>query len=173
MLQKKQSAHRYYLRSVGGSGLSHHKKEVASIEIELEMEDLNICENIGYGRSGVVYKGHFKGIDVAWKLCDASKRPEVRKELLNEVSVYGKMQDIQGIYIPRLVVHGTVLGGMFYTIGTTLITGYYPTNPSEEEKKLARTALDAVHQHGFLHNDIRKDNFLISKNGRKKQCFLI
>jgi predicted Ser/Thr protein kinase len=165
------------LRSGCGGGLSHPNNEVASIEAELEMEDLNICGNIGYGRSEVVYKGHFRGIDVAWKLCDASKHPEVRKEFLNEVSVYcyGKMQDIQGIFIPRLVVHGNVLGGMFYAIGTTLIMGYHPINPSEEERKRAMEALNEVHQHGFLHNnnDIRKDNFLISKKGRKKCCFLI
>ena len=33
-------------------------------------------------------------------------------------------------------------------------------------------ALNAVHQRGFLHNDIHVNDFLIS-NGRKEMCYLI
>ncbi|CAG8585768.1 7585_t:CDS:1 [Paraglomus occultum] len=173
---KKQST--YNLRSSQSrSGTTYtqqkHSDKDYPMEIEFEeMEDLNLCEYVGSGHSGVVHKGYFQEIEVAWKMCDVSKHPKTWAELLNEIAAYHTMQDIQGVYIPRLIAYGKVCG-LLYVLGTTFIVGHHPVSPSREEKELAVAALKAVHKHGILHNDIRKQNILISWNDQKKQCFLV
>ncbi|GES84690.1 kinase-like domain-containing protein [Rhizophagus clarus] len=70
---------------------------------------------------------------------DLQKAPShVLKEMLNEVEIYKILADIQGKCIPKLVCHANN--------GTT--------------KKNVLIALESIHNHGVLHNDIQEENIL-------------
>ena len=169
----KKAFNSYHSLKYHESSCPMHQKQSYPVEIKLQyIEELNICGFLGQGRSGVVCKGYFRGIQVAWKLCDISKFPKIKAELLNEVAAYHAMQDIQGVFIPKLLAHRSI-SRLLYANGITYIAGHHPTKPSSEEKKLAMAALRVMHQCGILHNDIHKQNILISRDGIKKQCFLI
>ncbi|CAG8449010.1 12406_t:CDS:2 [Funneliformis mosseae] len=100
---------------------------------------------LGRGRSGKIFLCEYRRNTIALKGIDLSKAPSyVLKEMLNEVEIYKILADIQGKYIPKLVCHGYYRGGMYYVIGTTLF--------------------ESIHNHGVLHNDIRKENILFDNN---------
>jgi len=84
-------------------------------------------------------------------------------ELNHEIEIYCLLSDFQGIFIPRLVLHGYWEGGM-YCIGFSLC-GTVPEALSETQKQFVLSIIDAIHDRGVLHNDIKKENILVDENG--------
>ncbi|RUS15037.1 hypothetical protein BC937DRAFT_92978 [Endogone sp. FLAS-F59071] len=74
--------------------------------------------------------------------------------------------DLQGDCIPRFKGAGYTAGGLF-AIATDIVgTPLEDTESlSDQERLVIQTALSSIHRHGFVHNDIRKDNILIKRNG--------
>jgi tRNA A-37 threonylcarbamoyl transferase component Bud32 len=133
-----------------------------------------VVDILGYGRSGTVFKAILHGETVALKICDLWQHPDYEEELLNEVKVYYALKDLQGCCIPRLKSAGYTAGGMF-AIATDIVGS--PLEDEErlnaEECRIIRTALSCIHDHGFVHNDIDRDNILIKRDGYQTYAFLI
>ncbi|RHZ85979.1 hypothetical protein Glove_57g125 [Diversispora epigaea] len=133
----------------------------------LNFTDFEFNSVLGHGRSGKTLLCKFRGDDIALKTADLYKTPaKILKEMQNEVKIYKDLEDIQGIYIPKLVCYGYYGGGWCYVLGTTLIGGTTlgDTTIKEQQRVKALEALRAIHKHGILHNDIREDNILIGDN---------
>jgi serine/threonine protein kinase len=79
-------------------------------------------------------------------------------ELHNEIWMYHLLSDLQGISIPRLVLHGYWEGGM-YCIWFSLC-GTVPESLSDSQKEIILSSLDDIHNRGIVHNDIKKENIL-------------
>jgi serine/threonine protein kinase len=83
-----------------------------------------------------------------------------------EVKIYKDLADIQGKYIPKLICYGYYGGGMSFVIGMTIVgTLLSEQKIKKRQKTRAIKGLEAIHNHGILHNDIREENILINDNG--------
>ena len=139
---------------------SSQDKSGSSYESEFTLEDFSIKSVLGSGRTKVYYEAKnqlaLKGIDL-WK------QSHMLYELHNEIEVYRILSDLQGIAIPRLVLHGYWEGGM-YCIGFSLC-GSVPETLSDSQKQSILSTIDAIHARGIIHNDIKKENILVDENG--------
>ncbi|PKK64328.1 hypothetical protein RhiirC2_787665 [Rhizophagus irregularis] len=84
----------------------------------------------------------------------------------NEVRIYQRLSNLQGIYIPNLKCYGYFENGMCYVISTTLVgkpLSFYKYI-TEGQKVKGMLALNAIHDRGVLHNDIRADNILLDNH---------
>ncbi|CAJ0651703.1 13339_t:CDS:2, partial [Entrophospora sp. SA101] len=109
--------------SAGKKQSSQTKKSSLTINInkcykysELSLKEFKFCHAIGFGQSGTVHLVFYQGRQIALKISDLSKHPELLSELQNEVHIYEKLQKQQAIL-----------------------------------------ALNEIHRHKVLHNDIRKE----------------
>jgi serine/threonine protein kinase len=84
-------------------------------------------------------------------------------ELKHEIEVYNSLSDLQGTYIPTLLLHGLYEGGM-YCIGFSLC-GNVPETLDTKQKQTLLRAMDLIHSRGIVHNDIKKENILIDGSG--------
>ncbi|KAJ2990477.1 CBL-interacting protein kinase 5, partial [Globomyces sp. JEL0801] len=123
------------------------------------LEDFNITSVLGHGRTKVYYEAKNQ---VALKSIDLWKQSQMLSELHNEIDIYGLLSDLQGISIPKLILHGYWEGGM-YCIGFSLC-GTVPKTLSERQKQCLLSCIDAVHSRGIIHSDIRKENILVDEN---------
>ena len=130
-------------------------KEVGSC-----LEDLEIKYVLGCGRAKVYYeaKNH-----LALKAIDLFKHADMMPEMENEIEIYEHLIDLQGVMIPKLLLHGYWRGGM-YCIGLSLC-GRVPETLSDSQKRKVIESLDAIHSYGILHNDIKKENILVDEDG--------
>ncbi|GBC54091.2 kinase-like domain-containing protein [Rhizophagus irregularis DAOM 181602=DAOM 197198] len=129
--------------------------------------DFKFKSILGEGRSGKTLLCEFRGEMIALKSVDLSKAPSyVLEEMQKEVDMYKDLADIQGKYIPKLVCYGYYGGGMSFVIGLTIVGSMLSDQKiTEQQKTRAIKGLEAIHKHGILHNDIRKENILINDKG--------
>ena len=74
----------------------------------------DVISNLGYdGHCGAVYEAIFQGEKAALKLGDIWQRPELEREMLNEVETYIYLGMFQGHAIPKLKGVGIRLGVCF------------------------------------------------------------
>jgi predicted Ser/Thr protein kinase len=129
--------------------------------------DFKFKSILGEGRSGKTLLCEFRGDMIALKSVDLSKAPSyVLEEMQKEVEIYKDLADIQGKYIPKLICYGYYGGGMSFVIGMTIVgTSLSEQKIKKRQKTRAIKGLEAIHNHGILHNDIREENILINDNG--------
>ena len=132
-----------------------------SYENDFALEDFNIKCVLGSGRPKVYYEEKHQ---VALKAIDLWKQSDMLAELQNEIEIYRLLSDLQGRCIPKLVLYGYWEGGM-YCIGFSLC-GTVPKTLSESQKQSVLSIIDAIHDHGVLHNDIKRENILVDEKGR-------
>ena len=158
-----------------GGGKQYQDSTEGNTEMQfLDYFSLDRQEVLGHGRTGWVMKACWQGEEVAVKVCDTWKQPDIEKELLNEVKIYNVLEDIQGLYIPRLKTAGYAWGNMLFAIATEIV-GVSIRGMSLRDVELQKIveALSAIHHHGILHNDIHKDNILIQPdNGGFRVSFI-
>ncbi|RHZ76439.1 hypothetical protein Glove_197g34 [Diversispora epigaea] len=133
---------------------------------DFSFTDFKFKNILGEGRSGKTLLCEFHGDTIALKSTDLSKAPSyVLKEMQKEVEIYKDLIDIQGKYIPRLVCYGYYGGGMSFVIGMTIVGTILSKHKIVGwQKSKALKALEAIHEHGILHNDIREENILINND---------
>ncbi|KAG9298590.1 hypothetical protein G9A89_006579 [Geosiphon pyriformis] len=119
------------------------------------------------GRSGKTLLCEFRGETIALKTVDLAKAPPyLLEEMQKEVEIYESLADIQGQYIPKLVCHGYYGGGMCFIIGLTIVgTPLDKHKITKQQSSRALKALEAIHKHGILQNDIREENILVDDSG--------
>lgn len=133
----------------------------SSYESDFALEDFHIKSVLGSGRTKVYYEAKNQ---LALKSIDLWKHSCMLDELHNEIEIYRLLSDLQGRCIPKLVLHGYWEGGM-YCIGFSPC-GTVPKTLSESQKQSVMSSVDAIHDRGIIHNDIKKENILVDENGR-------
>ena len=101
------------------------------------------------------------------KSIDLSKAPSYAlEEIQKEVEIYKDLANIQDKYILKLVCYGYYGEDMSFIIGMTVIDTMLSNHKiMKRQRSRAIKWLEAIHKHGILHNDIQKENILISDNG--------
>ncbi|KAI9241658.1 MAG: kinase-like domain-containing protein [Podila humilis] len=129
---------------------------------KLGLQEFEIQELLGEGRTGRVFRAMWQGEPVALKICDLYKNPEYEDEILTEVAAYKALEALQGVCIPRFKTAG-------YDGGIFAIAMEVAGSPMEVDKLSYRErlkivdSLSLIHQHGILHNDIRLYNVLVCR----------
>jgi len=128
--------------------------------------DFKFKSILGEERSEKMLLYEFHSDMIALKSVDLSKAPSyVLEEMQKEVKIYKDLADIQGKYILKLVCYGYYRGGMSFVIGMTIVsTSLSKQKIKKQQKTRVIKGLEAIHKHGILHNDIRKENILINDN---------
>jgi serine/threonine protein kinase len=111
-----------------------------------------------------VYLDKFESKDIALKVADVAKQGHMLKELLNEVSIYEKLVELQGNGIPIFFFHGYV-EEILYCIAVSTC-GTVPKFLNDHQKGMLIDTLDQIHRAGILHNDIRVENILVDESGK-------
>jgi tRNA A-37 threonylcarbamoyl transferase component Bud32 len=106
------------------------------------------------------FRAVWEGEDVIVKKCDIWKQPEVADEILHEAYVYSSLKEIQGRFIPTMMLEGVSDG-----IEMVLVTNYAGANIAHRILTTAdcdkiREAIVAVHNLGVVHGDIRPQNIV-------------
>ncbi|KAG0038649.1 hypothetical protein BGZ83_003028 [Gryganskiella cystojenkinii] len=133
---------------------------------KLNLQEFEVQELLGEGRTGRVFRASWKGEPVALKVCDLYKDSQYEDDILSEVGAYKALEVLQGVCIPHFKTAG-------YDGGLFSIAMEIAGSPMEVDKLSYRERLKIVngllliHQRGIVHNDIRLDNILVhrDKNG--------
>ena len=119
------------------------------------------------GRTGSTRRTSLGHTNVVLKVADIFKRPEIDSELIKEALVYEQLKELQGKVIPKLVAHGHFKEGILHGFATS-DCGTDLDNVKDltlQFKSDAVKALQAIHEKGVLHNDIKYGNILENQNG--------
>ncbi|CAG8442622.1 1678_t:CDS:2 [Ambispora leptoticha] len=90
--------------------------------------------------------------------------------LKNEVRAYKALQELQGCFIPPLILYGTtfdVPGNAIYYLCTNYIWPAPNARLSKRHKENAITAVKAIHRLKVLHNNIRLESFILGADADK------
>jgi len=137
--------------------------------------DFRLCEfDLGSAREragGCIVWGRLlqsiaDSLDVVFKVVDACRYPDGPEVLQDEADVYAALYDLQGQVIPKVY-------GLYEVWGILQILALQPVgialsdqdNISRVTLKKMKSALQSLHDAGFLHGDITRSNFCQSKNG--------
>lgn len=139
----------------------------------IDFQEFELLHILGQGTTGRVLKVNWRGRQVAVKCSDLSKRPKAERDLLNEVAIYQKLGFLQGLHLPRL------LGSGYSTINFVIILELVGPvarlqDLSVDERWKIVNGLQAIHDAGVLHNDIRLGNILEHhcQDGRREFRFV-
>ncbi|KAJ1948112.1 hypothetical protein FBU59_001744 [Linderina macrospora] len=144
---------------------------------------IELGREIGHGRSGYVVEGRLNGQRVAFKLCSAHLPIKILREIDQEVANYGRLSNLQGSTIPRLLAHGfRVIGRHLYLVLALecLEDAIGDDSMSKRREKdiqaLPQGTKDAIirclaqmHEAGIVHGDARAYNVLLVKDPVAKQ----
>ena len=120
---------------------------------------------LGSGRCGTVIRTKLKKRMVALKIADLWKDPALYVPIKNEISMYRKFQDLQGSFIPTLIWDGH-FGSNLYGLATSIEGEPLPVRLTRNIKLGALRCLRAIHQKGYAHGDVRRENFVRRSDGR-------
>ncbi|GFH09428.1 protein kinase domain-containing protein, partial [Haematococcus lacustris] len=118
----------------------------------------SIC--LGAGQCGPVMQGWLWGVPVAVKGTDACKSPDT---------------DLQGHHLPVLHGSGYWRGRNSFFLATAVVAGKPLRKCTvaaavQAVAQSAKEALQAIHQRGVAHGDVRADNLLVQHHGSKPQA---
>ncbi|KAG0038600.1 hypothetical protein BGZ82_011494 [Podila clonocystis] len=154
-----------------GPLLHSHRSHVTSDEdIVPAFKDMKL---IASGNRPRTFKALWMGDTVFVKKCDMWNERQFIDELRNEIDVYGVLQALQGVWIPRMKLEGTMNG--FEVVLATESAGNNISNerldPSDCNK--IQRALAAVHNCGVLHGDLKPDNIVVRRDGFSSKFMII
>jgi len=133
-----------------------------TVEQNFDFSEFKFKSFLGCGQTGGTYECEFHGQTIALKVLDLYKNGRFLNQMQKEIGIYKLLSKIQGIYIPKLVCYGRY--GIGYVMGTTIVGTKLNFHKIEQrQKNKALRALEIIHSHNILHNDIREENILINE----------
>ena len=130
--------------------------QLTQVARDFDVDNFKLDTVLGQGRCKV-YLDEYDSHPIALKTADVAKNQEMLPELLNEVSIYQELSELQGNGIPKLFCHG-------YLEDVHLWLSLFRTL-TEQQKQTLHNTLENIHKAGILHNDIKKENILVDENG--------
>jgi len=137
------------------------------VEVECTWKKLpGDAELLATGRMGPTYRQTLQGMDVVVKVLpyvvpreelddERNVLPtKLRDEMRNEVRAYGKLESVQGEFVPKLLWYGAIVEGMADALATEYVGNARPG------RRGALRALRAAHRCGVLHGDVAVRNFV-------------
>ena len=142
--------------------------------------DFRLCEfDLSSARemtSGCIVRGRLLqsitgSFDVVFKVVDSCRYPDAPEVLQDEANVYATLYNLQGVVIPKVY-------GLYDVWGILHVLALQPVGIafSDQDKiscttlKKMKSALQSLHNAGFLHGYITRSNFCQSRNG---EVFLV
>ncbi|KAJ9526704.1 hypothetical protein QJQ45_017533 [Haematococcus lacustris] len=148
---------------------------------ELPLASLQLSSTcLGAGQCGPVMQGWLRGAPVAVKAMDACDSPDGVELLRHEAQIYDILRDLQGLFLPTL--HGSgYWRGQSFVLATSVVVGKPISScisgkdeaAAQAVAQAARQALQAIHQRGVAHGDVRADNILVQDCGNTPQVIII
>ncbi|KAF9920248.1 hypothetical protein FBU30_009961 [Linnemannia zychae] len=127
---------------------------------------------IGHG-DVAVFSATWQGQDIFVKKCDIWKNRQGVEVIKHEVNMYYRLESLQGIYIPRMLIAG-ISDGIDMVLATENAgqsINDYTLNLLESQK--IRMALSEIHRLGVCHGDIRAQNITVRQVGQESQVMFI
>ncbi|GFH09477.1 protein kinase domain-containing protein [Haematococcus lacustris] len=144
-------------------------------DLEYPLADLKLDKkSLGSGQCGSVMKGWLRGVPVAVKVTDACKQPYIVERLWHEAQIYGHL-------LPVLHGCGYWRGRNSFFLATAVVPGHTIDDCTDEVAdglgsaiaQAARQALQAIHQRGVAHGDVRANNILVQHRGNTLKVIFI
>ena len=148
--------------------------------LSLDADDIELQTLLGKGGFGAVYKARLKSLDkiVACKVINTSKeqpssdRRSLVESYMRELEAY---KELKGVNILRMFGHSVQVLGQStnFMLITELMSKGSLASLLEKEKDLSKkqkfdivcgiaAGIARIHEHNFIHRDIRPDNILIA-----------
>jgi predicted Ser/Thr protein kinase len=141
------------------------------IEINHETSHINVSEGffkfdqlIRNGSRSKVFLEEFNGSKIVIKVGDATV-DEHFSNFKNEVDVYELLRDLQGVYIPKVKVIGTI-GDDLHFLGISFCGEPVSERINKRQKRSIKEIFNILHLKGITHNDIDESNILSDGSGR-------
>ncbi|KAL6748590.1 kinase-like domain-containing protein [Haematococcus lacustris] len=134
--------------------------------------------HLGAGQCGSVVQGRLWGEPVAVKVTDACKSPDIMELLWHEAQIYEFLRELQGYLLPVLHGSGYWRGRNSFFLATSVVAGKPVSNclnvaAAQAVAQGAHQALQAIHQRGVAHGDVRADNIMVQHCGSNLQVVII
>ncbi|RDX89886.1 putative serine/threonine-protein kinase SIS8, partial [Mucuna pruriens] len=144
-------------------------------EVDIPWEEITLGERIGLGSYGEVYRGEWRGTEVAVKrFLDQDISGESLEEFKTEVKIMKRLRH------PNVVLF---MGAVTRPPNLSIVTEFLPRllhrpNSQLDERRRLKMALDAARGMNYLHNctpvvvhrDLKSPNLLVDKNWVVKVC---
>ncbi|KAG0012825.1 hypothetical protein BGZ81_001354 [Podila clonocystis] len=170
--RRKGSLTQRLISAISPGPLRHSRRSHAASDEDIvpAFKDMKL---IAFGNRPRTFKALWMGDTVFVKKCDMWNERQFIDELQNEIEVYGVLQALQGVWIPRMK-----LGGIMNGFEVVLATESAGTNISNEhldpsDCNKIRRALAAVHNCGVLHGDLKPDNIVVRRDGFSSKFMII
>ncbi|GJJ69422.1 hypothetical protein EMPS_01768 [Entomortierella parvispora] len=146
-------------------------------DVEYEYINIPVFRNMklfSIGEEGVrTHRATWKGMDVMVKRADVWNEPTGVQELETEEKAYHLLKRLQGRYIPRMQMTGTLNG-----MEMILVTEYMGNRLENDrldasDRDKIRKALSAIHDKGILHGDIQPIRIVVNRDGEDSRFFFI
>ncbi|XP_071042905.1 uncharacterized protein [Parasteatoda tepidariorum] len=127
----------------------------------------NITDFIAEGRHGSVFKIlNFQNLPFVAKCLPDKCNEDIIREFKNEIFIYEKLKNLQGIVVPKFHFNGRIDGWRDAIIIEQLQAA--PISKFDyltKKDKLAITvSLKQIHNEGIIHGDIRRENIMINQS---------
>lgn len=125
--------------------------------------------------STLTYRLHTQELgDVVLKKADIVNRPEAVELMKHEILVYRHLQSLQGIHIPILRFAGVSDGIEFVLVTEYVGESIEKLTLSMEDCVMIVESLNALHDAGVVHGDVRLENItrLQHDNGKHEFRFI-
>ena len=135
-----------------------------------EIAGYKIKKYINSGLSGDVFEAERSGIKYALKIAKKEKLEYSNNSILYEFSVYNDLYGMMGICKPILIRYGR---------RNILVMDLLDKNLREitvNISMLVKVSIDIlniiqlIHEHGYIHGDIKPSNFMVDKTGKNVYC---
>lgn len=170
-------------RSAGGDSASSARSDMPLDDVsdcEIAWEEITVGERIGLGSYGEVYRGDWRGTEVAIKrFLDQDIYGESLEEFKSEVHIMKRLRHPNVVLFMGAITRPPNLSIIteFLHRGSLYRLLHRPHNQLDERRRL-RMAFDAARGMNYLHNcspvivhrDLKSPNLLVDKNWVVKVC---
>ncbi|KNA15902.1 hypothetical protein SOVF_094070 isoform A [Spinacia oleracea] len=170
-------------RSAGGDSASSARSDMTLDDVsdcEILWEEITVGERIGLGSYGEVYRGDWRGTEVAVKrFLDQDIFGESLEEFKSEVHIMKRLRHPNVVLFMGAITRPPYLSIVteFLHRGSLYRLLHRPHNQLDERRRI-RMAFDAARGMNYLHNsspvivhrDLKSPNLLVDKNWVVKVC---